>query len=118
MSTARFIYKICTLDEWGAFQNSGSFSGNDLDQETGYLHLSLPRQLPRIVEKYFNSREQIVFLEIPLEKVKTHLKWEPNSKGDLFPHFYGVLEREHVEGVFKTLDGVLSQDPVENTEKT
>jgi len=45
------------------------------------------------------------------------LKWEPNSKGDLFPHFYGVLEREHVEEVFETLEDVLAQDLIESDEK-
>lgn len=115
--TALFIYKICTVAEWEAFQNSGSFAGNTLDQETGYLHLSLPRQLPRIVEKYFGSQDGIVFLKIPVDKVKNNLKWEPNSKGDLFPHFYGVLEREHVEDVFEILKDVLDQDPIELPEE-
>lgn len=115
--TVLFIYKICTVAEWETFQNSGSFAGNTLDQETGYLHLSLPRQLPRIVEKYFGSQDGIVFLKISLEKVKENLKWEPNSKGDLFPHFYGILERDHVEEVFETLEEVLAQDPMEAFEK-
>ena len=74
-------------------------------------------QLPRIVEKYFGSQEEIIFLKIPVDKVKNSLKWEPNSKGDLFPHFYGVLEREHVEEVFETLEDVLAQDLIESDEK-
>ena len=117
MSTERFIYKICTVSEWQSLQSSGSFAGNALDRETGYLHLSLTRQLPRIVKKYFASREGIVFFKISLEKVKAHLKWEPNSQGDLFPHLYGILQREHVEEVFETLEDVLAKNPVETAEK-
>ena len=50
-------------------------------------------------------------MKISLEKVKAHLKWEPNSRGDLFPHLYGVLQREHVEEVFETLEDVLAKIP-------
>ena len=111
--TALFIYKICTLAEWACFQEAGVFSGNPLDQETGYLHLSLPRHLPRIVGKYFPDQTGIVFLKVPVEKVQGNLKWGPNSKGDLFPHFYGELKIEHVEAAFDNLEELLGEDPIQ-----
>ena len=110
--TAMFIYKICLLSEWNSFQKNGVFAGSALDQKSGYIHLSLPRQLPRIFEKYFSDQRDVVFLKIPIEKIKKHSKWEPNSKGDLFLHLYGDLKLDHIEKMFTSLDGVLAEDPL------
>ena len=41
----RFVYRVLDLEEWFNFKNKKVFYGNDLDQRSGYIHLSQKDQL-------------------------------------------------------------------------
>ena len=40
MKRDRYIYKVLTLEQWGAFQRGKVFKGSPADLSDGYIHLS------------------------------------------------------------------------------
>ncbi len=78
-----------TNSEWKSFQKSGIYKGNTWDQKDGFIHLSQPHQVERIAKKYFKeARDDLLIIPIREKSISQCLKYEPNSKGDLFPHAY------------------------------
>ncbi len=89
------IFKILTEEQYAAFNESGIFAGSEIDIKDGYIHMSKEDQLERILNKYFAGQD-IVIAEIDFEALKSEIKWEPASNGDLFPHLYRPLQLSEV----------------------
>jgi uncharacterized protein (DUF952 family) len=90
------IYKILTIDQWEAFQASGVFSGNDMDQDDGYLHMSYRPQVDKTHQKFFGGRHDgsILLLHVNTDLLddKGTLRPEANRPGgDVYPHIYGTI---------------------------
>jgi uncharacterized protein (DUF952 family) len=51
------FFKILSPTQWKEFQKERVFLGSDLDQQDGFIHLSLQSQWQRIWQKFFNSGE-------------------------------------------------------------
>ncbi|KAL5981623.1 hypothetical protein ACLOJK_015686 [Asimina triloba] len=60
-----FVYRISTPKEWEALQKDGEIFGGDLDQSSGFIHLSSLNQLGE------------------------GLVYEAVDNSNYFPHFYG-----------------------------
>eukprot|EP01040_Poterioochromonas_malhamensis_P016575 gene16575-18854_t len=89
------VYKILLKSEWEQFQETKEFVGTPLDLRDGYIHMSFTEdQMKRVKEKYYKDTE-VYLLHIDSSKLD-HLKYEPISNGDLYPHQYGKLVLEHV----------------------
>ncbi len=71
------------------------FYGNDLDQKSGYIHLSNKEQLKKTINIYF-KKKKIVILKIETKMLKKKLLWEISRGGQKFPHLYGRLNLESV----------------------
>ena len=46
----RFVYRVLDLEEWFNFKKKKVFYGNDLDQISGYIHLSEKDQLRKTLD--------------------------------------------------------------------
>ena len=92
-------YKILTPLQWQAFQELGNFSGSPDDQRDGYIHLSTANQIVGTLDKHFAGQSELFILEFDTADLKPNLKWEPSRNGELFPHFYGVLQIAWVRNV-------------------
>jgi uncharacterized protein (DUF952 family) len=51
------FFKILTPAQWQNFQSERVFLGSELDQQDGFIHLSLQSQWNRIWQKFFNADE-------------------------------------------------------------
>ncbi len=98
----RFVYKVLTKEQW-SFLDGADFNfekGSDLDHRDKMLHLSKAEQIKPVAMKYFPQLRDGKLLKIQIDKLQEGLKWEPNSKGEIFPHMYGVIKKDAVVEVF------------------
>ena len=45
--------------------------------------------MPATADRFYSGNKNIWVLRIPLERIKSNLKWEENESG-CFPHLYGA----------------------------
>ena len=98
MDVNNFVYRILNLEEWVDFKKKKVFSGNHLDQRSGYIHLSRKAQLRKTINIYFKEKK-IVILKIETKKLKKKIVWEISRGGEKFPHLYDKLNLGSVVGV-------------------
>jgi len=97
----QIVYKLLRKSEWEQSQRSGSFSGSADDRRDGFIHLSAPDQVRGTFNKYFADEPGPVLLAFDAESLGPALKWEISRGGQLFPHFYGVLDMAQSLSVFQ-----------------
>jgi uncharacterized protein (DUF952 family) len=100
-------YKVLTAQQWSAL-NAGTFAGAPIDQVDGYIHLSTAEQLTETVDKHFTGQSDLIIAAVDLDALAGAIRWEPSRHGQLFPHLYAPLRREHVRawcGVERGADG-------------
>jgi uncharacterized protein (DUF952 family) len=90
------IIKLLRPQEWAAFQAAGVFAGSPDDLRDGYIHLSTPEQAPTTAAKWFAGVEGLMAIGFDSAKMGAALRWEPSRNGELFPHYYGILQIEHL----------------------
>ena len=95
MEVNSFVYRVLYPEEWIDFKKKKVFYGNDLDQKSGYIHLSNKDQLKKTINIYF-KKKKIVILKIETKMLKQKLLWEISRSGDKFPHLYDRLTLESV----------------------
>lgn len=91
-----FAFKIFTHDQWDVLKTEGSFAGAPVDLADGYIHLSTRTQTAETVSKHFAGQDNLVLAMVDLAALGDAVKWEPSRGGDLFPHYYGVLQKSAV----------------------
>ena len=91
----KFVYRILNLEEWINFKKKKVFSGNYLDQRSGYIHLSTKHQVRKTIDIYFKEKK-IVILKIETKKLKKKIVWEISRGGEKFPHLYDKLSIENI----------------------
>ena len=89
------IYKILRGTEWAAFDAAGETRGAPVDLADGYIHLSTAAQAAETAAKHFAGEDGLWLLAVGTEGLGD-LRWEPSRGGQLFPHLYGTLRREHI----------------------
>jgi uncharacterized protein (DUF952 family) len=89
------IYKILRGPEWADFDAAGETTGAPVDLADGYIHFSTAAQAAETAAKHFAGAEGLWLLAVDTQRLGD-LRWEPSRGGQLFPHLYGVLRREHV----------------------
>ncbi len=90
-------YRLATPEEWEAGKASGVIPLRDIDVRDGFVHLSTKAQALETARLHFADADDLLALEIPLERIKDKVKFElaPKRGGD-FPHLYGTLRADHV----------------------
>lgn len=95
------IYHITTQAEWDAASAKGAYEAASLKEE-GFIHCSQESQIPGVLQRYFNGKENLVKLVIDTEKLTSRFiyEWSP-STADTFPHIYGPINTSAVTAVEK-----------------
>jgi uncharacterized protein (DUF952 family) len=89
MSTSNCVFKIITFKP---DLNSPKFQLTELDEQSGFIHLSTGRQIPYTCNSFFCSVETLYIIKFAYDKLKANMKWEPAPGGEeLFPHLYSDL---------------------------
>ena len=83
---------------WDEAVASGSYEISTRDrtlQDVGFIHCSLPHQLPQVAAFLYGSpptRDDLVVLVIDEDLVTSSIRYEPPTPGgEAFPHIYGPL---------------------------
>lgn len=84
------IYKILLPVEWQQFSSSGLFHGSPVDLKDKFIHLSARAQVDGVLERHYQNSTTVYIVEFNSQTFGTHLKWEPASSGELYPHVYGM----------------------------
>ena len=98
----KFVYKICSVNEWKKFQKEKKLYGTKKDLLDGYIHLSSRGQINVTLKKYFFKMDNLVLLKIKTLKLK-NLKWEKSKEGKVFPHLYSFLNLTDVRNIHKII---------------
>lgn len=89
MPTPKYVFKIVTAKP---DLKSTKVSLTELDEQSGFIHLSSGPQIPRTCNRFFSSVEILHILKFPYDKLKPNIKWETAPGGEeLFPHLYSDL---------------------------
>ena len=91
----KYVYKICTKEEWKIAKKIGKFEGSKKDKEDGFIHFSNKDQLKGTLSKYFLNQKDLVLLKVEALKLN-NLIYEQASDGNMFPHLYAHLDISHV----------------------
>jgi uncharacterized protein (DUF952 family) len=94
------VYKVCSKDEWDQAVLNQFYSGSEVDNKDGFIHLSTKKQLNETVVKHFWGKKNLIIISFNIEKIQDNLRWEVSRNGDLFPHYYGDLETKFAERIF------------------
>ncbi len=91
-----FIFHICRDDEWQTFKKNKIYNGSTQDIRDGFIHFSTKEQISKSAKKHRAGQDNLVLLTVDTKKLGVGLKWESSRGGDIFPHYYGVLELKAV----------------------
>ncbi|WP_336081780.1 DUF952 domain-containing protein [Nocardia sp. SSK8] len=93
------LVHLCTSQEWLQLQHDGERRPPSL-AESGFVHLSTPRQVHLPANRLFAGRTDMMVLWLDPDRFGAPVKWEPGVPTDpasmLFPHLYGPLPRAAV----------------------
>lgn len=93
------IYHITTEKQWREALLNGYYEAGSLKVE-GFIHCSTEEQVAGVLERYFAGQKGLLKLVLNTEKLKHELKFElAPSINQEFPHIYGPINLEAVEGV-------------------
>lgn len=95
------IFHIVSRSDWETAKKKGSYEPASLKKE-GFIHFSKTDQILKVANSFYKGNSDLIILKVDPEKLKHELKMEPPLEapmsGILFPHLYGPLEIEAVEG--------------------
>jgi uncharacterized protein (DUF952 family) len=84
------VFKIVPRAEWS--QVTDAYAGSAHDCADGFLHFSTREQLPETLRRYYAGRDDLLLVAADPARLGSGLKWEHSpSRGEDFPHLYGVL---------------------------
>ena len=82
MMDFKYVYKICTYEEWEEAKEKGKYEGSKKDKEDGFIHFSDVEQLKGTFRKFFSKQKNLIYEQV--------------SDGNMFPHLYEPFEISNV----------------------
>jgi uncharacterized protein (DUF952 family) len=91
-----FIYHVTETAAWETAKENGFYKTASLDAE-GFIHCSHEHQVSGVLERYFQTKTDLVALVIDTDMLQSNLvyEWSPTTQ-DTFPHVYGVINTDAV----------------------
>ena len=84
------IFKIVPRAEWAEITDA--YEGSPHDRADGFLHFSTRAQLPETLRRHYADENDLLLVAADPVKLGRLLSWERSpSRGEDFPHLYGVL---------------------------
>ena len=84
------VFKIVPRAEWA--EVTDAYEGSVHDRADGFLHFSTGPQLPETLRRYYADKDDLLLVAADPARLGSLLKWEHSpSRGENFPHLYGVL---------------------------
>ncbi len=84
------IFKIVPRTEWAEITDA--YEGSAHDRAGGFMHLSTRSQLAETLRRHYAGQDDLLLVAADPARLGRLLKWEhAPSRGEDFPHLYGVL---------------------------
>ena len=90
-NTFNFVYRVFRKQELKEFRIKNLFRGNELDIDSGFIHLSTNQQIKETINKYF-KKEDVYIVKFKVSDLEDSLRWEKSRNDEIFPHYYGTLK--------------------------
>lgn len=95
------LFHLATADDWDA-RTADHYRPAGLADE-GFVHCSDRHQLPGVIERYYQGRDDLVLLTIDPAGLTSDVVWEDTTgRGERFPHVYGPIPLAAVVAVEPT----------------
>lgn len=89
------ILHITTRSQWQHAEKLGEYRADSLASE-GFIHCSVPAQIPGVVHRFFQGQTNLLLLCIDSTRVQADIRYDAIATGEKFPHIYGVLNLDAV----------------------
>ncbi|TFK29355.1 hypothetical protein FA15DRAFT_582663 [Coprinopsis marcescibilis] len=123
----RYVYKIVSSSTPPPAPLPELLPVSELDQSSGFVHLSTAKQVPNTLQLFFNQDAEVYLLRLEYSKIHEQTKWEYPEGGQIgaervFPHLYngnelGAIEVESVVHCKRGNDAVWSDVLVRLTDR-
>ncbi|KAH6915304.1 hypothetical protein BKA70DRAFT_573658 [Coprinopsis sp. MPI-PUGE-AT-0042] len=94
-----YVYKILSSTAAPPHPLPDQLPLSELDQLSGFIHLSTAKQVPGTLKLFFSDESKIYLLKIALSKVNDNIRWENGDGGQgtpgadgFFPHLYNYFK--------------------------
>ena len=90
------IYHLTYKRSWEAAKPTGEYAAPSLADE-GFIHCSKDiTQLLKVSARLYPGDENLLVLDVDLDKLMSPIKEEPSRSGEIYPHIYGMLNADAV----------------------
>tara|TARA_B100001123_G_scaffold8821_2_gene10923 strand:- start:858 stop:1193 length:336 start_codon:yes stop_codon:yes gene_type:complete len=90
------IYHLTYKRSWEAAKPTGEYAAPSLADE-GFIHCSKDiTQLLKVSARLYPGDENLLVLDVDLDKLTSPIKEEPSRSGEIYPHIYGMLNADAV----------------------
>ncbi len=86
------IYHIVTPEVWGKYKDENEYEAESLQAEN-FIHCSYRNQLDDVLDRYYRNQEKVLILHINPHLLTAQLVAEPSTKGEIYPHIYGRINK-------------------------
>jgi uncharacterized protein (DUF952 family) len=95
------IYHLVPVDYWEAQPVDRPYVPADFERE-GFIHCTQgDEQIAIVANRYYrNDRREWLVLVLDEQAVTSEIKYEPGLDGVLYPHIYGLLNRDAIREVW------------------
>jgi len=103
---SNYVYRVFRKKELDEFRKNKLFRGNELDINSGFIHLCTNQQIKETINKYFKT-EQTYIVKFKISDLEDSLRWEKSRNDEIFPHYYGILESRLIIHIANKLNNEL-----------
>ena len=103
---SNYVYRVFRKKELDEFRKNKLFRGNELDINSGFIHLCTNQQIKETIKKYFKT-EQTYIVKFKISDLEDSLRWEKSRNDEIFPHYYGILESRLIIHIANKLNNEL-----------
>ena len=94
----KYVFKICTLEEWKKALKKGIYQGSNMDKKDGFIHLSTKPQVKDTLKMYFKNINNLCLLKIHTKDLE--ILFEKSRNAEYFPHLYNTFKTTCVHKVY------------------
>ena len=99
------IYHLAPVADWEAASGLAEYEAESLESE-GFIHCSKDHdQAVEVANRLFNGRNDMLVLELDVDRLVSPIKHEAARSGTVYPHIYGPINTAAVVGVLALTTG-------------
>ncbi len=97
----KYLYKVVTKKTWKQSKKKDQLELPEFDRE--FIHLATKEQLPKIIDKFFAGKSDVLVLKLDVQKLPGRLIKEKNPGGATkYYHLYdGAILKDAIVEVIK-----------------